>query len=212
VPLSVKIVTGDVLSVTVASFIEGRYRLPIIVDPIADDPIWENGLYNSTYHKTEWKFVPEGRAFSAPEHPEGGKWYETIGSHNSTEWSGLFYTTRGESQIMSAGIEGRWNDSGSGITNYMVLYAPARFEGGKEVEGTHTESYNYLLPSSSEYRYGEAGEAVAGDVCAPPSTCEGTVDVGSPGNNNTVAYQQDSYQSGSGGWNEVVNAFVDISL
>ena len=196
VPLSMKITSGDILSLTVESFTDGRYKLPIVVDPEAEDPVWSLGYYN---YKTEWYFGHVGALFTAPEHPEGGSWTENISSsHNNGEWGGIFYTTRGASQITRSHAEGHWNDSGSSIHNYMVLYTPT---------APYTEDYD-LMPEATE-SWGWGGYA-----CAPALSCpETTASSAPPENNNTAAYEQEAYAAGEGhsGENTVTNAYVDIS-
>ncbi len=190
VPVSMRIVSGDVLTVTVASFANAAYKMPIAVDPEVHDVQFSN----ETLLHTEWHFEHVGAQFKAPEHPEGGHWTETItDGHNSTEWGGLFYTTHGVSQIMRAEARGHWNDTGSHIQNYMVLYAPE-----------HTESYSSLPV--------EAGEGGGGFVCAPEEKCPETVEAGSAENHNTAAYEQESTGAGEGhsGSNTLTSASVFI--
>jgi hypothetical protein len=138
-----------------------------------------------------------GLGSGAPEQPEGGSWTEDIYyGHYPGEWGGLFYTTRGESQIIRAHVEGHWNDSGSHVQNYVVLYTPTE---------PHTEDYGPLP---------EATEGSGGYACAPVLSCPGTT-AGSapPENNNTAAYEQEAYGSGEGhgGENTVTRAYVEIS-
>jgi DNA-binding beta-propeller fold protein YncE len=197
VPVSMS-VSRDVLSVAVAPF-AGRYRLPIVVDPTVEDPVFSNGYYN---YKTEWHFEHYGAGFGAPEYPEGTSWTEDIYSgHNPGEWGGLFYTTRGESQIVRSQAEGHWNDSGSHIANFMVLYAP------KETEKSYTEDYDYM-PEATEAERGWGGYA-----CAPELGCPETTAGPAPmENHNTAAYEQEATGSGEGhgGENTVTNAYVSI--
>ena len=202
VPVSVG-VSGDVLALTV-DHAPGQYRLPIAVDPTVSDSQFKNELYYGTYYHTNWHFLHEGSAFTAPEHPEGASWTENIsGSHTGSESGGLFYTTRGESVIYYAHVEGRWNDSGSHIQNYMVLYAPG--------PPPYTESYNSNLPVDSEERW--PGMDVGASVCSPELKCSETTTVGAAQNNNTAGYQQESTGSGGGvgGWNTLKSGYVEIS-
>ncbi|HEY5195238.1 MAG TPA: 6-bladed beta-propeller [Solirubrobacteraceae bacterium] len=189
-------VSGDVLSVALPSF--AAYRLPIEVDPTVEDGTWQNEWYGETYYKTEWHFVKYGAGLGAPEHPEGGSWTEGIYyGHWSGEWGGLFYTTRGESQIVRAGMEGHWNDTGSHIQNYMLL------ETGKS---PYLESYE-PLPEATESNSG-------GDVCAPALGCSKTINGEAPAENgNTAGYKQLAYGNGEGhgGENTVTNAYVNIT-
>ncbi|HEY5342469.1 MAG TPA: hypothetical protein VIJ66_02300, partial [Solirubrobacteraceae bacterium] len=196
VPLSMKITSGDILSLTVESFTGGRYKLPIVVDPEMEDPVWSNGYYG---YKTEWYFEHVGSLFTAPEHPEGGSWTENISSsHANGEWGGIFYTTRGASQITRSHAEGHWNDSGSNIHNYMVLYTPT---------APNLEDYDPMPEATESWGWG-------GYACAPALSCPETI-AGSapPENNNTAAYEQEAYAAGEGhsGENTVTNAYVDIS-
>ena len=202
VPVSMS-VSGDVLSVAVAPF-AGRYRLPIAVDPTVEEPgeAWSGGYYN---YKTEWHFEHYGAGFGAPEYPEGGSWTEDIYSgHYPGEWGGLFYTTRGESQIVRSHAEGHWNDSGSHIANSMVLYAP------KGAEITHEKSYaeddDYLREATESGGWG-------GDACAPELRCPETEPGAAPmENHNTAGYQQLATGSGEGhgGENTLTGAYVAI--
>ncbi len=190
-------VAGDVLTVTVPHP-AGRYRYPIVADPEVEDPIWQNEWYYSTYYRTEWYFYHEGSAFTAPEHPENGSWTEYIsGSHTSTEAGGLFYTTRGISQITVAHAEGHWNDGGSHIWNAVVL-----------ADAQGTEDYG-PLPEATELERGGGGYA-----CLPSKNCpETVVDTAPPENNNTAAYIQEAKGPGEGhgGENTVTKAYVEIS-
>ena len=198
VPVSMS-VSGEMLTVTLASF-AGVYRLPIVVDPSVEDPIWQNEWYYGTYYRTEWHFVPYGAGFGAPEHPEGGSWTEHIYSgHNTGEWGGLFYTTRGASQITRSYAEGHWNDSGSHIQNYMVL------ETGKS---PYLEDYDPMPEATEE------GRGWGGYACAPAQGCPETITgEAAPENNNTAGYKQLAYGPGEGhgGENTVTRAYVDIS-
>jgi DNA-binding beta-propeller fold protein YncE len=193
VPVSMSVL-GDVLSVEVAQF-AGRYRLPIVVDPTAGDPVFSNGYFN---YKTEWHFVHTGGGFVAPEYPEGASWTEDISSgHSSGEAGGLFYTTRGESQIVRSKAEGHWNDSGSHIANFVVLDAP------KE---PYTEDYDYMPEVTESGGWG-------GYACAPELKCpETTVGTAPMENNNTAGYEQVATGSGEGhsGENTVTSASVTI--
>ncbi|HXB63485.1 MAG TPA: 6-bladed beta-propeller [Solirubrobacteraceae bacterium] len=197
VPLSVKVTSGDIISVTLESFADGNYKLPIVVDPEAEDPVWSNGYYN---YRTEWYFNRNGPNFNAPEHPSGGSWTELISNdHSSEEWGGLFYTTRGESQITRAHVEGHWNDSGSHIANYVVLYVP---------KSPYTEDYDPMPEATEE------GRGWGGYACKPALSCPETIAGGAaPENNNTVGYEQESFGAGEGHWGEntLTNGYVDIS-
>ena len=200
VPVSTAIVSGDVLSLTVAPF-AGEYRLPIVVDPTVEDTWFSGG---KTYYRSNWHFergpYPEGAAFTAPFQPEGGSWTESIsGSHNENEWGGLFYTTQGESQITSASVTGHWSDTGSHIQNYMVLYTKSF---------PYTEAYSALPVEAKERERGEGGK-----VCAPAELCSETTVGSAPAeNHNTVAYEQESTGAGGGvgGSNTLTSAYVQI--
>jgi tripartite motif-containing protein 71 len=196
VPVSMG-VTGNVLMVRVAPF-AGVYRLPIVVDPTVEDPVWQNELISGMYYRTNWIFRHEGSEFKAPEHPEGGSWTETIsGSHSASEWGGLFYTTRGASQITLSHVEGSWDDAGSHIQNNMVLDVP---------KYPYTEDID-SLPEATEGVWG-------GYACAPERKCpETTAGSAPPENNNTAGFEQKANLSGGGvsGWDTVTNAYVDVS-
>jgi YD repeat-containing protein len=199
VALSIRLVSADVLSVTVAAF--AGYRMPIAVDPEVEDSIWQNEHYYETYYRTEWYFArgpeKEGTAFTAPEHPEGGSWTESIaGSHNEKEWGGLWYSTRGASQITVAKVEGHWNDTGAHIQNYVALYTAKGLE-----------DYDALPVATESQGYG-------GYACEPSKNCpETTKGEAAPENSNTATYEQVSTGSGggTGGSNTVTKAYVDIS-
>ena len=198
VPLSVKVLPGGIISVTLPSLGGGVYKLPIVVDPTVEDPVWSNGYYN---YKTAWYFEHYGAGFGAPEHPEGGSWTEHIWyEHWNGEWGGLFYTTRGESQITIASVEGHWNDSGSNIANFVNLYAP------KESNNTHTEDYDFMPETTEASGWG-------GYACAPVLNCPETKPGGAAEeNNNTATYEQEAYGDGEGhgGENTLTRAYVDI--
>jgi DNA-binding beta-propeller fold protein YncE len=196
VPVSMSM-SGDVLSVAIAPF--AGYRLPIEVDPTVEDRIWQNEWNYGTYYRTEWHFVHYGAGFGAPDHPEGGSWTESIYyGHYPGEWGGLFYTTRGESQITLAHAEGHWNDSGSHIQNYMLL------ETGKS---PYLEDYDPMPEATGEGGWG-------GYACAPALGCPETIaGEAAPENNNTAGYKQLAYGNGEGhsGENTITKAYVDIS-
>ncbi len=205
-------VSGDVLVVAVAPFV-GRYRLPIAVDPeIWDDQLGTSKTGETTFH-SGWYFqhggehAGEGGAFTAPE-PQGasGLWSETIaGTHSASEFGGLFYTTRGESQIVQASVEGSWNDENARVQNFLLLDVPEQVVGSKK-EPAHIESLSDL-PVKTE------GREVGGTVCAPERHCSGTTAEGAAGDGNTAAYEQESTQavSGGSGWtNTLTSAHVEI--
>jgi YD repeat-containing protein len=197
VPVSMTI-SGDLLRLVVAPF-AGLYRLPIAVDPeIVDVLFW------SPNDPSGWYFQhgppPEGNAFTAPANPTG-TWTETIsGNHTSKEYGGLFYTTRGASQIMRATVEGPWDDTGAYIQNYLYLFGP-------NPPGTgHIESSS-PLPVKTEPR------TERGEVCAPERSCPGTEARGAAENSNTAAYYQQSTAEvkGGAGWtNTLTSASVTI--
>jgi YD repeat-containing protein len=191
-------VSGDVVSVTVAPF-AGVYELPIDVDPTFEDPTWENTESGGTLYRTNWIFEHEGANFTAPEHPEHGKWTESISEkHSASEWGGLFYTTRGESQITLAFAEGHWNDKLAKLQNYMVLYVP---------KAPYLEDYS-ALPE-----YTEENQSTFGYTCLPARGCPGSAAGEAPAeNNNTAGYEQES--TGTGATKNVTNtltkAYVSI--
>ena len=193
-------VSGDVLAVTLPD--PSQYRLPIVVDPTVTDTIWQNEFYYSTYYHTNWTFVHSEPHvyFTAPEHPEGGKWTESINEHHSeSEWGGLAYTTRGESQIVSSHVEGEWKDANAKIQNQVVLYTS---------KSPWTEDYD-LLPVETE-----VGRGFGGYACEPSLKCpETTAGPAAPENGNTAEYQQVSTGSGATkpGTNTVLGARVTIS-
>lgn len=197
VPVSMS-VSGDLLTVAVAPL--GAYRLPVEVDPAVEDPMWQNEWYYGTYYRTQWHFEYFGTAFAAPEQPEGGSWTENIsGSHGSGELGGLFYTTRGASRIKRAHVEGHWNDSGSHIQNYMILYTGAT---------PPVEDYDAMPEVTEE------GRGWGGYACEPVLGCpETTAGPALPQDHNTAAYDQELYGAGEGhaGVNTVTSAYVDIS-
>lgn len=200
VPVSMS-VSGHIVTITVGQ-LAGRYRMPIAVDPSIEGRGYvEDSGFGYAPYSSAWYFNRcEGcTAFTAQARPEGGKWTENIaGKHSATEWGGLFYTTKGESQIVEASVEGSWNDENAGIQNYAVLYA--------EKPEPHTESYS-VLPVKTQPR--EEG----GTVCAPEKNCPGTIAAGVPSNENTAAYQQLSTKAVEGpGWtNTLTKARVVIT-
>lgn len=200
VPVSVSIVSGNIISVSLPPVSEGNYKLPIVVDPTAEreDPVWSNGYYG---YKTEWHFEHYGAGFGGQEQPENGSWTETIYyGHWTGEWGGLFYTTQGASQITKAAVEGHWNDSGSHIANFVVMYAP------HETNNTHTVDYDSLP---------ETTESWGGYACDPVLSCPET-HVPEPHapeeNENTVAYEQEAVGNGEGhgGENVLTSGYVYI--
>jgi DNA-binding beta-propeller fold protein YncE len=195
VPISMAI-HGAVLALTVPE--SSQYRLPIAVDPTVTDSIWQNEYYYSTYYRTEWYFWHNGSAFSAPEQPEGGKWTENISSaHKEGEYGGLFYTTRGVSQITVAHVEGEWSNTGAHIQNTVLLQTP---------NYPYTEDYD-LLPEATEPGWGFGGYA-----CAPSVGCpETTVGPAPPANNNTAGFEQYSLAAGSAATDTATGAYVTIS-
>ena len=191
-------VSGDVLDVTVAPF-AGVYTLPIDVDPTIEDSKWENEESYGTLYRTNWTFSHVGSKFTAPEHPEGGKWTESIAEgHSESEWGGLFYTTRGESQITLAFSEGHWNDKLAKLQNYMLLYVP---------KSPYLEDYDPLP------EYTEEGQSGGGYACAPSRGCpESTAGPAPAENNNTAGYEQESTGAGATkpGTNTITRAYVSI--
>jgi len=113
VPVSMGL-SGDIATLTLAPF-AGRYRLPIVVDPtIGDTEFGHNTGYQ--LYESAWYFQQNGSAFKAPAHPENERWEETIeGTRSQGQFGQLTYTTKGESQITYAAIEGNWNDSGASL-------------------------------------------------------------------------------------------------
>lgn len=198
VPLSLSVV-GDVLGITVGPLTEA-YRFPIDVDPTFTDPYWQNELRYGVLERTNWEFHHEGTYFTAPEHPEDGKWIEKIREgHSASEWGGLFYTTRGESQIVRGYAEGTWDDRRSLVTNLLVLYVP------KE---PYLEAYTPLA------EYTEEGRTGGGAVCAPSLGCtESKVGKAPEENSNTAGYEQESTGTGStgNGTNTLTRAYVEIT-
>ena len=195
-------VSGNLLRVLLPPF--AGYRLPIDVDPSVEDPIWQNEWYYTTYYKTEWYSAKYGAGLGAPEHPEGGSWTESIWpEHWTGEWGGLFYTTRGESQIVFAHVEGHWNDSGSHISNYVQLET-GKYEAGFS---PYLEDYDPMPEATESWGWG-------GYACEPALSCPETISGGAtPENNNTAGYKQLAYGNGEGhgGSNTVTNASVQIS-
>jgi YD repeat-containing protein len=199
VPVSMT-VSGGRLTLTIPES-TNQYRLPIAVDPTVEDSTWQNEYYYSTYYKTEWTFEHNGPYFTAPEHPEKGSWTESISQlHSESEYGGLFYTTRGASQILAAHAEGEWTDTNNHIQNYVLLDVP---------KSPYTEAYD-ALPVATE-----AGPGGGGYACAPSVGCsESTAGPAAPENGNTAGYEQLATGPGTQGvssTNTVKKAFVDIS-
>jgi YD repeat-containing protein len=193
-------VSDAILSVTVPQ-LDGEYRLPIAVDPtVIIDGIWSG----SEHTRTNWEFQHSegGKYFTAPARPENGTWTETISAlHSSSEWGGLFYTTRGASQIIKAHATGTWNDRKVVIQNYLVLYTKKG-----------TEAYT-PLPEYAEIEHGGVEREGEGTVCAPALKCSESVEGGQPPeNNNTAGYEQESTGPGTkyNGTNTLSGASVEI--
>ena len=197
VPVTATLTSGDILAVTVNAP-AGEYRMPIAVDPEVYDSYWQNETNLEGLLRTNWHFEHEGGSFTAPEHPEHGEWTESISSsHSGSEWGGLFYTTRGVSQITEVRMEGTWNDKGSHVQNYVILYVP---------KSPYTEDYD-ALPESTEH-------TEEGDACKPAFNCPGsTAGSAPPENNNTAAYEQVATKAGegTGGSNHITAAKVIVS-
>ncbi len=186
---------GNVVALTVPD--TSQYRLPIAVDPTVYDTIWQNEYYYSTYYRTEWTFWKGGPAFTAPEHPEGGKWTESISAaHKEGEYGGLFYTTRGVSQIILAHVEGEWFNTGTHIQNAVLLQTPSY---------PYTEDYDILPESSGENGFG-------GYACSPSVGCpESTPGPAPPENNNTAGFEQVALKEGPNATDTATSAYVEIS-
>jgi DNA-binding beta-propeller fold protein YncE len=200
VPVSMSISRGNVLDVKVIGVTDDSYKMPITVDPQVEDSRFSGEVYEGMLHQTEWHFEHSGTAFGAPEHPEDGSWTESINHvHYIGEWGGLFYTTRGESQITRAFAEGHWNDSGAHIQNYMVLYTP---------KAPYTEAYT-PLPEVAEVDEGDNG----GAVCSVKCETNEVLGEAPPENHNTAAYEQETNVSGesASGINTLTRAYVDIT-
>lgn len=196
VPVSMAVSAGRLMLTIPESL--SQYHLPIVVDPTVVDNLWQNEYYYSTYYRTKWTFWHSGAAFTAPEHPEGGKWTENISSvHKEGEYGGLFYTTRGVSQITVAHVEGEWNNAGAHIQNAVLLQTPTY---------PYTEDYD-LLPEATE-----AGRGFGGYACAPALACpETTAGSAPPANNNTAGFEQIALHEGNGAIDTVTKAYVDIT-
>ncbi|HEV2975127.1 MAG TPA: SMP-30/gluconolactonase/LRE family protein [Solirubrobacteraceae bacterium] len=192
-------VSGGRLTLTLPES-TSQYRLPITVDPTVEDHIWQNEYYYSTYYRTEWTFEHNGPYFEAPEHPEKGSWTENIsGKHGENELGGLFYVTRGASQILVGSVEGEWSDTNNHIQNYVLLQVP---------KSPYTEAYDPLPVAT------EAGRGGGGVACAPSLNCtESTAGSAPPENSNEAGYEQIATGIGTGykSYNKVTKAYVDIS-
>ncbi|HTB50824.1 MAG TPA: hypothetical protein VK701_07590, partial [Solirubrobacteraceae bacterium] len=195
VPVSMT-VRGDVLMLTVPE--SSQYRLPLAVDPSVVDSIWQNEYYYNTYYRTEWTFWHSGPYFTAPEHPEGGKWTENIsGKHVENEYGGLFYTTRGASVISSTQVEGEWTNTGAHIQSAVLLQTPT---------SPYTEDYDFL-PEATEPGRG----TYTGQACAPSLNCpETTAGPAPPENGNTAGFEQIALHEGNAAIDTVTKAYVDI--
>jgi|GEM_PF-912844 len=198
VPVSMR-VSGPTLALAV------KHHSQEFTYPIAVDPTIEDFLTRSKNNPSGWYFMtceikPGERcpAFTASsERPVSNEpWSEKIaGRHTASEWGGLFYTTKGQSEILRASSEGSWNDEGAGLQNYMVLDAPKpkeRIESSKE------------LPVKTQPRE-EGGTVCAPQGCTGPAVAEN--------DENTAAYEQESTKEVNGvGWtNTVSNANVLIT-
>ncbi len=205
VPVTMKI-SGNMLALTVAPF-AGRYTLPIVVDPEVEGGLWLSEARIDYY--TEWHFEHYGAGFGAPESPEGttgngqGSWTENIYSgHNPGEWGGLFYTTRGASEIVFSHVESHWNDTGSHIENYVILLATSKAHSPEE---SYIQDYDNM---QQEETGGWGGYA-----CAPARECPNSTAGKAPmENNNTAGYMQYATGNGEGhgGENTVTSAATEI--
>ena len=195
-PVPVTMTTrGSVLELTLPE--SGQYHLPIVVDPNVQDLRWQNETIYGTLYKTNWTWWHSGSAFTAPEHAEGGKWTENISSaHTEGEWGGLFYTTRGESQIISASVGGEWSNAGDHIQTTVLLQTPKH---------PYTESYE-ILPESTE-----PPRSASGVACAPWVGCGATAGPAPPANNNTAGFEQLSLREGGAASVTATAASVTIS-
>jgi YD repeat-containing protein len=198
VPVSMG-VSGNRLVLTLPES-TSQYRLPIRVDPTVPDNNWQNEQRGSTYYRTEWEFGHNGPYFTAPEHPEKGSWTENIsGKHGEHEYGGLFYKTRGASQITVAHVEGEWSDTNAHIQNYMVLQTDT---------SPYTEAYDELPVAT------ESGRLGSGGVCSPALKCAESTPGSVPAeNHNQAGYEQvsDGLGNGYSGTNTITKAYVDIA-
>ena len=200
VPVSMT-VNGDVLALAVASHV-GEYQWPIMVDPTMTDIIYSP----EAGYPTNWEF----RTTHPEENRFGGRWTSEWGEreweerayadHGEGEFGGLFYTTAGASQIISASVEGIWNDLGYSVADFMVLETP------KE---PHTEAY-HELPLNAK----ETGRPYG--VCSPELKCaESVAGSASPENGNTAGYRQETTGPGPGkegyAFSNLTQASVEIT-
>jgi hypothetical protein len=187
VPLSIKVISGDILSVSVAPFDSGQFRLPITVDPSASDPIFAS----TGGYKTNWTVGGTYKSEYFDPHWEGGEFVDKFSMrHVPAETAGIYYPTRGESQIIRFSGEGEWEDrekhkinetkeevwGPAGVVNYMVLETKT---------SPFIEDYDEMPNSTIE------SGIDGGYACVPEIKCpETTVGTASPENGNTAGYEQ----------------------
>ncbi len=208
VPVSLN-ATGARLQVSVGQ-LEG-HPLPILVDPEIRDSVLDTTMTKGTPPEprpTNWTFVPKGSAFKGTDTGEGG-WHLEFGSHHQDERGSLVYTTRGESQIVKAGVEGSWNVELAGVRNVLVLNAPSKFVNGQGVPPDEVEAYSNLPRKTTNYESG-------GEVCAPALKCAGTELPSTPApplDNNSVEFRQEGTETTTGAPTNTTilsNAYVTI--
>ncbi len=73
VPVSVEVLAGGIISVALPSLSGGAYKLPVVVDPTAEDPYWSNTSNNLLPEETEgWGGYACAPVLSCPETKAGG--------------------------------------------------------------------------------------------------------------------------------------------
>src|ERR1700722_19246804 len=176
-------VSGSTLTLSVAHR-SGDYRYPIVVDP----SVWDEQLNHIAPHATNWHYEHSGSAFTASENSEGKGWTEHIaGTHGSTEWGAMVYTTQGESYIAQFAIHGKWNDTGGHIENKILIVSPTKTEEAGEAlpesESLPNNSWSICNKCFEEPKKGAHGDSAE---FAQFATGAG----GGVGGENTLTYAQ----------------------
>lgn len=195
VPVSMA-VRHSTVEVTVADL--AGYDLPVLIDPTLTDHQLATETLNGTtppeHRYAEWSYIAEGSAFEGTNNGNN-TWTFAIGTHTATEKGRLVYTTRGESQIIKAGVEGTWNLEGAHVQNLLVLRSPAGFAGGHGT-GEYKIEAESILPVRT--KNDEIPFEAGGEVCEASLHCDGTKipQNAPPGrDNNTVEFIQQSTQA-----------------
>ncbi len=196
VPLSLELTSGAVIKVALSPFSEGRFRLPIVVDPVVRDRVFAP----SESYPTEWHFDTAWPATFYGSHWTGlGEWQDTLSTkHGEGESGGLYYLTKNASQILRVHTEkDAWSDGGWGFAHFLLLETPHGLEDYDELPENTNEREN------------------SGEACAPELSCEGTKTGGALAeNSNTAGFVQTTTSKREGSCcvsDGIWNAYVEVS-